>query len=111
MEHTREEICTQVEVYAARLQVCIDSYYNPEYPHMTPNRIEVQYGKKNAKIISRATFGSSASVHTFVDLTNGNILKAASFKAPAPNGVRGNIFNPNSDVGITIGRYGAEYIK
>ena len=52
----------------------------------------------------------TCSVHTFVDMTNGDILKAGSWKAPAPNGVRGNIFS--DDLGRSvINEHGANYLK
>ena len=63
----------------------------------------VSIGKRYAKVIKEN------SVHTFVDMTNGNILKAGSWKAPAPNGVRGNIFS--DDLGRSvINEHGANYI-
>ena len=68
----------------------------------------VSIGRRYAKIIKEE--GShNCSVHTFVDMTNGNILKAGSWKAPAPNGVRGNIFS--DDLGRSvINEHGANYI-
>ena len=50
---------------------------------------------------------NSCSAWAFIDRTNGDVLKAASFKTPA-KGSRGNIFNP--DNGMTrISSYGPEY--
>ena len=48
------------------------------------------------------------SVHTFIDKTNGDILKAATYKAPAKNGVRGNIFK---DFETVIDHFGAKYLR
>ena len=63
----------------------------------------VSIGKRYAKVIKEG------SVHTFVDMANGNILKAGSWKAPAPNGVRGNIFS--DDIGRSvINEHGANYL-
>ena len=54
----------------------------------------VQKGPKFAKIVrSNEPDGSCGSVHCFVEIENGNIWKAASFKAPQKNGVRGNLYN------------------
>ena len=63
----------------------------------------VSIGRRYAKIIKEN------SVHTFVDMTNGNILKAGSWKAPAPNGVRGNIFSDDFGRSV-INEHGANYI-
>jgi hypothetical protein len=109
-QHTKEEIVTQVAVYVSRVQELVNSQYNPAYPHMTPQKITVTYGKKYAKVVTEATFGSSVSVHTFVDLSNGDILKAASWQKPAAI-PRGNVFNENSDVGRTVSQYGAVYLR
>jgi len=74
------------------------------FDHKPAPVASVSIGKRYAKIIKEN------SVHTFVDMTNGNILKAGSWKAPAPNGVRGNIFS--DDLGRSvINEYGANYLK
>jgi hypothetical protein len=49
------------------------------------------------------------SVYCFVDKTNGNILKSASWKAPAKH-ARGNIFSENNGL-ENMGPYGAAYLK
>lgn len=50
-------------------------------------------GMKYVRIISN--HGGSNSVHCFVDKTNGDVLKAASWKAPAKH-ARGNIFDEHN---------------
>jgi acyl-CoA-binding protein len=67
-------------------------------------KASVQYGSKYAKVIA------DRSVHTFIDLRNGNILKAASYAAPAKNGVRGNIFADDCGRSV-ITNFGAKYLK
>lgn len=64
--------------------------------------LKVQKGRKYAKVI-----GTGGSVFCFVDLTNGDVLKAASWKGPAPI-ARGNIFSANPVEGITP--FGAVYL-
>jgi hypothetical protein len=51
-----------------------------------------------------------ASVHTFVDKYNGNILKAATWKAPAPNGVRGSVYSDDHGLSV-VNEHGAIYLK
>jgi len=58
------------------------------YTH-TKEAFSVTYGKRYAKVI-RGT-----SVHCFIDLANGDVLKPASWKAPAKRG-RGNIFDAHN---------------
>jgi len=47
----------------------------------------------------------SGSSHCFIDRTNGDVLKAASWKTPA-KGARGNIFDAQKGLG-RMGPYGA----
>jgi len=64
-------------------------------------------GSRYVRVV-RAEPGSR-SVHCFVDKTNGDVLMAAGWKAPAKN-PRGNIFQ--ADNGLTrMGPYGAAYNK
>lgn len=53
--------------------------------------------------------GASRRVHCFIDRTNGDVLKAASWKAPAKR-ARGNIFNPDHGMNA-LTPYGAAYLR
>jgi len=57
--------------------------------------IEFEPGSKYVKVI-KISFGGSRSVHSFVEKKTGDIWKAASWKAPAKNFVRGNVFDAGS---------------
>ena len=57
--------------------------------------IEFEAGSKYVKVVS-ISGGGSRSVHCFVEKANGNILRAASWKAPARNFVRGNVYDQES---------------
>ena len=57
--------------------------------------IEFEAGSKYVKVVS-ISGGGSRSVHCFVEKANGNILRAASWKSPARNFVRGNVFDQAS---------------
>jgi hypothetical protein len=78
--------------------------------------ITPEVGKKFARIVRRESWNggepTNGSVHCFIDLSNGDILKAASFKVPA-KGVRGNIFAEDFDIGIgrAVGEFGAAYLR
>ena len=50
-------------------------------------KFDIETGRKYHKIVM-TDCGGSRSVHAFVDKKTGEIYKAASFKAPAKNGVR-----------------------
>jgi hypothetical protein len=109
MTHTADEVKAQIELYVKRVQEANDRYTGLNC--FSKVNVSVEYGKKNARVINTDTYGTSRSVHTFVNMETGDILKAASWKAPAPNGLRGNVFNENSDVGVTINHFGAAYLR
>ena len=54
--------------------------------------MEFEEGSKYVKIV-KISAGGSRSVHSFVEKKDGNIWKAASWKAPARNFIRGNVFD------------------
>ncbi len=66
-------------------------------------------GRRYAKIMERGLGLHSAhrSVFCFVDKTNGDVLKAASWKAPAKH-ARGSIYKNNGRDAISA--YGARYL-
>jgi hypothetical protein len=57
--------------------------------------IEFEAGSKYVKVVS-ISGGGSRSVHCFVEKENGNIWRAASWKAPARNHIRGNVYDQKS---------------
>jgi len=57
--------------------------------------IEFEAGSKYVKVVS-ISGGGSRSVHCFVEKANGNILRAASWKSPARNFIRGNVYDQAS---------------
>lgn len=93
----------QIETFVSQVQEKVSalhaaSGYNWEV------KISVEFGKKYARIV-KESFGSR-SAYCFVDMTTGDILKAAGWKVPA-KGIRGNIRNGAADVG----EYGAAYMR
>ena len=101
----------RLDGYVTMVQDMMNFYWKRSgFTHDQPPVIEVEYGKKYARVIHRDYSGPSRSVHTFVNLINGDILKSGSWKAPAPNGVRGNIFQNDFGAGV-VNEYGATYLK
>ena len=60
-------------------------------------------GKRYMKVVC------GGSVHCFVDRQNGDVLKAASWNAPAKH-ARGNIFDEKNGLGW-MGEYGPAYLR
>ena len=101
----------RLNLYVEMVQDKMNAYYEMmNFTHSNPDDITVDYGKKYARIVKNDGLNGSRSVHTFVNMTNGDILKSGGWKAPAPNGVRGNIFA--NDFGADrINEFGANYLK
>lgn len=60
-----------------------------EYTRANPYTLECDYGTKYIRLV--AVQHGHRSAWGFIDKTNGNVLKAACWKAPAKNFARGNI--------------------
>lgn len=65
-------------------------------------------GSKYIKL-NHMRFGKVDSVYCFLD-KDGNIYKAATYKAPA-KGIRGTVFEENYSWNRGLGLYGAAYLK
>jgi hypothetical protein len=100
-----------LESYVKSVQAMNDAYFTKNYPDskvvVSPN-IVAEAGQRYVKVWKAEKVGTGRSIHTFVDKTNGDILKA-SCKAPVKNGVRGNIYN--LDYVKTINHHGPEYLR
>ena len=92
-----------------RAENCILYRSAVEEGHERYTTYDVKWGRKYAKIVTGNTRGGRGmSVFCFVDRTNGDILKAASWKAPAKH-ARGNVLR--ADRLDAVGRYGANYLR
>lgn len=96
---TREQITVQVHLFVETLT----KYYADEYAvrHngvLNPPSFVAQFGPKFCRIVKMEKGDRYGSVYCFIDMSNGDLRKAAGFKAPAPH-KRGSIFNDNCDVG------------
>lgn len=101
---------SRLELYVDMVQGKIDSYWKMmDYTFSDPPHVTIDVGRKYARVVKNDGLNGSQSVHTFVDMDNGNILKG-SWKAPVKNGVRGNIFD--TDLGASVvNDHGAIYLN
>lgn len=105
------DVQERIDGYIEMVQGKMNDYWErSKFTHDQPPVIYAEYGKKYARVIHADYSGPSRSVHTFVNMINGDILKSGSWKAPQPNGVRGNVFE--DDFGASrVNEYGAAYLK
>lgn len=101
------DIETRVNGYVEGLQDKIDKHYKTDLPNLTIPKLEVTKGKRYYKVTRNDS--SSRSVVAFIDAENGDILKPASWKAPAKH-ARGNVYD--EDFGLSQSTaYGPNYLK
>lgn len=88
--------------YVKEIQKAFDLDYQKNYPNLEVPKIEVSFGKKFARITRKDKV--SKSVHCFVEISTGDIYKAATYNTPA-KGVRGNVHNEKKPL------YGYDYYR
>jgi hypothetical protein len=101
------KIIARLEGFVKNLQTETNAYFAEHYAILTPPTIEVEEGSKFWKIVKA---DSQRCVHSFVSKANGDIYKAATWRAPAKH-VRGNIFDANYSYGKGITLYGGAYLR
>lgn len=88
-----------------RAQAQIVENTTKNYTNVKPSVLSLQEGPCYVKVVSNDSSGSR-SAFCFICKATGNVLKAASWKAPA-KGPRGSIFGDN----LGVGPYGAHYAR
>lgn len=109
METFSKELFPQkLATFVEGVQAMVSKHYAAELTNLTPPVFTVTEGRRYLRVVRTETFGASRSVFCFVDKTNGDILKAATWKAPAKH-ARGNVFDENPLDAVT--RCGAKYLR
>ncbi len=80
------EMLVHINRFVAECQEMVDVAFAS--PHWAPPKLLVEYGKRYAKVVK--TEPHTRSVYAFIDIATGDVLKAASWAAPAKH-VRGNV--------------------
>ena len=98
-----------LETFVIGCQTIHTTHMERNFPRTTPDTISATRGKRYARIVRKNGGSPNGSVHCFVDMTNGDVLKAASWKAPAKH-ARGNIFDEHNGLGL-MNEYGPVYLR
>ena len=102
------DVMVQLEKYVVMVQAKQNDYFKQmNFTFADPDTVTADIGRKSARDVKNNN--TQRSVHTFVNLKNGDILKSGGWKAPAPNGVRGNIFADDFGANV-VNEYGASYL-
>ena len=99
--------------YVETVQRMQEDYFKlMDFTFADPPTIVVNYGKKYAKVVKVDGLNGSQSVHSFVNMSNGDILKG-NWKAPIRTNkglaVRGTIFLP--DASQFVNEHGPHYLR
>ncbi len=90
MHTVTEQQIQQVLDYANK--VIQDDWKASGYTHEAPPTVTAEKGRRYVRLIRTNDAGKGASAcYGFLDLTNGDLLKPASWKAPERNFARGNV--------------------
>lgn len=102
-----ENFDQKLDAWLAGCQKKINDYFAQNFPSLTPPVLSVSRGVKYARIERNEQNG--LLVFAFIDLSNGNVLKAAGWKTPAKH-ARGNIFDESNGLAL-VGPYGPAYLR
>ena len=108
-----QKLLEALDEYLQAVQKMQDDYFKVnDFTFSDPPTIKLELKQKYAKIIKVDGLNGGQSVHSFVDLSNGNILKG-NWKAPIRTkkglAVRGTIFHP--DASQFVNEHGPHYLR
>ena len=101
MAEANPEVEFKLEDFIGQCGNMLKEYYETKFPTLDIPGIKVYVGGKYYKVAKRDK-GLNEHAWFFIDKEEGNIWKAASWKAPAKNFPRGNILtdSPKDVIGI-----------
>lgn len=103
---------TSLASWLAGAQDIINKHFATNYPRLQVPTLKLERGKRYVKVVrcldDQEGRPIERSAHAFVDTTNGDVLKPASWKAPAKH-ARGNIYDQHNGLG-SMGVYGPAYL-
>ena len=101
------EFESRIRVWLEGAQEILDDHCKQTFSQIGRFKLELKPGKKYVKVVAINSCQSHA--FAFIDMTNGDVLKVASWKRPAKH-ARGNIFNRDDGLDC-VTPYGIKYLK
>lgn len=95
-----------LDAWVAKVHEMRETHREAHFANLDPVPLEIMKGRKYARIV--AVHSNQRMCFCFVQLDTGDILKTATWKAPAKH-ARGNIFAADPLAGVT--QYGAAYLR
>lgn len=105
------EITAAIATFVAGCQAIVDGHQSqPGFPEGLKRTLAVRSGPRYAKVVNvEARDGRDGSVYAFVDLSNGDVLKPATWRAPAKH-ARGNVLDEHNGL-QHMGAYGPARLR
>jgi len=98
-----KDVTTALATWLEKAQALVDKGHE-RFPNNPRRVLTLEPGRRYVKVVC-SDGPSSRSAYCFVDVTTGDVLKAASWKAPAKH-PRGNIFTD----ALGVSEYGGLYL-
>lgn len=107
--HSQDDFSNALSTFVQGCSKISNDHRERHFPNLPTVTFETMPGKRYVRIVRGDASGGQRSVHCFVDTTNGDVLKAAGWKAPAKH-ARGNIFDEQNGLG-SMQEYGPAYLR
>lgn len=100
----------RLDEWLTAAQEMVSRNYATNFPNLTPSVLEMTDGRRYIRIDTIVDNGlGQRSVWAFIDKRSGDVLKPATYKAPAKH-ARGNLFDASGGVS-KLTPYGPAYLK
>jgi hypothetical protein len=104
-----ENFQAKLQSWLEACQKLINDHFAKDLPNLSVPSLSLSPGKRYIRVVRTENAGQSRSVYAFIDVTNGDVLKPASWKAPAKH-ARGNIFDESNGLQY-MSSYGPAYLR
>lgn len=106
---TNPAVAPAIETFVAGCQAIVDrAQSEPGFPVGLKRTLSVRWGPRYARVMN-VELGRETSVYAFVDVATGDVLKPATFRAPAKH-ARGNVLDASNGL-RHMGAYGPAYLR
>lgn len=95
--------------FLAYAQDTVDTHMREKFPTLARKILTLEWGQRYARIVVSSEGSKTGSAFGFIDITNGDLLKASTWKAPAKI-PRGNLYD-KSTWGRSHDSYGMAYLR
>jgi len=102
------ELARLIEAFRLQLQDTVSDHYTKKFPTLEVPQIKLEWGQKYVRIV-RERSPNDRSAFGFIDTSNGDLLKAESWKKPARH-ARGNLYDASTWKG-SHDPYGMAYLR